>query len=168
MASKDPLQALTAALSVPADSKEQADLLAALRETLEAQPHPIPILCQTLLKTAASSNDSLLRRWVLELLHFGIARAPLSVDARTNRPSLPLVPFFSFSFSSIPTISLGRRLRRDSCTFFAAFVSDPFVIIVAVQSLDVLVGLLNDDSPWTVKVAVQSIAGAYPLLFRRL
>ncbi|KAI0292278.1 Symplekin tight junction protein C terminal-domain-containing protein [Russula brevipes] len=123
MASKDPLQALTAALSVPADSKEQADLLAALRETLEAQPHPIPILCQTLLKTAAGSNDSLLRRWVLELLHFGIARAPLSVDARTN---------------------------------------------LAVQSLDVLVGLLNDDNPWTVKVAVQTIAGAYPLLFRRL
>ena len=83
----DPLQALTAALSVPADSKEQADLLAALRETLEAQPHPIPILCNTLLKTAAGSNDSLLRRWVLELLHFGIARAPLSVDARTNRTS---------------------------------------------------------------------------------
>lgn len=94
MASKDPLQALTAVLSVPADSKEQADLLAALRETLEAQPHPIPILCQTLLKTAAGSNDSLLRRWVLELLHFGIARAPLSVDARTNRASLYLVPFF--------------------------------------------------------------------------
>jgi symplekin len=96
----DPLQALTAALSVPADSKEQADLLAALRETLEAQPHPIPILCNTLLKTAAGSNDSLLRRWVLELLHFGIARAPLSVDARTNRTSL-------FFFSPVP---LGRCL----------------------------------------------------------
>ena len=81
----DPLQALTAALSVPADSKEQAELLAALRETLEAQPHPIPILCSTLLKTAAGSNDSLLKRWVLDLLHFGIARAPLSIEARTNR-----------------------------------------------------------------------------------
>ena len=92
----DPLQALTAALSVPADSKEQADLLAALRETLEAQPHPIPILCNTLLKTAASSNDSLLKRWVLDLLHFGIARAPLSIEARTNRACFP----FSFIVSS--------------------------------------------------------------------
>jgi hypothetical protein len=90
----DPLQALTAALSVPADSKEQADLLAALRETLEAQPHPIPILCSTLLKTAAGSNDSLLKRWVLDLLHFGIARAPLSVEARTNRACF----FFLFLF----------------------------------------------------------------------
>ena len=90
----DPLQALTAALSVPADSKEQADLLAALRETLEAQPHPIPILCNTLLKTAASSNDSLLKRWVLDLLHFGIARAPLSVEARTNRACFLFSLFF--------------------------------------------------------------------------
>ncbi|KAH9983897.1 Symplekin tight junction protein C terminal-domain-containing protein [Russula compacta] len=119
----DPLQALAAALSVPADSKEQADLLVALRETLEAQPHLVPTLCNTLLKTAAGSNDSLFRRWVLELLHFGIARAPLAVDVRAS---------------------------------------------LAAQSLDVLTGLLNDDNAWTVKVAVQTLAGAYPLLFRRI
>jgi symplekin len=89
----DPLQALTAALNVSAGSKEQADLLTALRETLEAQPHPIPILCNTLLKTAAGWNDSLLRRWVLDLLHYGIARAPLPLDGRTNRV---------FSFFSLP------------------------------------------------------------------
>jgi symplekin len=100
----DPLQALTAALSVPADSKEQADLLTALRETLEAQPHPIPILCNTLLKTAAGSNDSLLKRWVLELLHFGIARAPLAVDTRTNRAS----PRFFFTHSSTAHASFCR------------------------------------------------------------
>ncbi|KAH9160770.1 Symplekin tight junction protein C terminal-domain-containing protein [Lactarius sanguifluus] len=96
MASMDPLQALTAALSVPADSKEQLRL---------------------------AQNDSLLRRWVLDLLHFGIARAPLAVDTRTQ---------------------------------------------LASRSLDVLAGLLNDSSPWTVKIAVQSFAGAYPLLFRWL
>ena len=102
----DPLQALTAALSVPADSKEQANLLTALRETLEAQPHPIPILCNTLLKTAAASNDSLLRRWVLDLLHFGIARAPLAVDARTNRAWLAL---FSPPYPSlVPLLSSTR------------------------------------------------------------
>lgn len=41
-------------------------------------------------------------------------------------------------------------------------------VVVALQSLDVLAGLLNDDNSWTVKVAVQTLAGAYPLLFRRL
>jgi len=101
----DPLQALGAALSVPADSKEQADLLTALRETLEAQPHPIPVLCNTLLKTAAGSNDSLLRRWVLDLLHFGIARAPLAVDAHTNREfsSFPSPPLYSPSLHLVRT-----------------------------------------------------------------
>ena len=36
------------------------------------------------------------------------------------------------------------------------------------QSLDVLAGLLNDDNAWTVKIAVQTFAGVYPLIFRRL
>jgi hypothetical protein len=106
----DPLQALTAALSVPADSKEQAELLAALRETLEAQPHPIPILCSTLLKTAAGSNDSLLKRWVLDLLHFGIARAPLLIEARTNRAcSIFAFPLVSLVYMLIVFEFRGAR-----------------------------------------------------------
>lgn len=40
--------------------------------------------------------------------------------------------------------------------------------LVAFQSLDVLAGLLNDGNAWTVKIAVQTLAGAYPLLFRRM
>lgn len=40
--------------------------------------------------------------------------------------------------------------------------------LVAFQSLDVLAGLLNDGNAWTVKIAVQALAGAYPLLFRRM
>lgn len=81
----DPLQALSAALAVPADSKEQADLLSALRESLEAHPHPIPILCTTLIKTVSGAGDSLLKRWVLELLQFAICRSSLTLEARTTR-----------------------------------------------------------------------------------
>lgn len=81
----DPLQALTAALAVQADSKEQADLLAALRESLEAHPSPIPILCTTLIKTVSGAGDSLLKRWVLDLLHFAICRSTLTLEARTTR-----------------------------------------------------------------------------------
>ena len=83
----DPLQQLSAALAAPTDSKEQADLLASLRESLEAYPNPIPILCTTLIKTVSSSGDSLLKRWVLDLLHFAICRSSLSVEARTQRAS---------------------------------------------------------------------------------
>ncbi|KAL4250329.1 hypothetical protein ABKN59_005891 [Abortiporus biennis] len=86
----DPLQALSAALAVPADSKEQAELLAALRESLEAHPGPIPILCTTLLKTVSAAGDSLLKRWVLDLLHFAICRSTLSIEARTQLASQSL------------------------------------------------------------------------------
>ncbi|KAF9221332.1 hypothetical protein BS17DRAFT_785211 [Gyrodon lividus] len=83
----DPLQALSAALAVPADSKEQADLLATLRESLEVHPAPIPILCTTLIKTVSGAGDSLLKRWVLDLLHFAIARSSLSQEVRTQLSS---------------------------------------------------------------------------------
>jgi symplekin len=84
----DPLQALSAALTVPADSKEQAELLAALRESLEAHPSPIPILCTTLIKTVSGAGDSLLKRWVLDLLHFAICRSSLTLEVRTSRQFL--------------------------------------------------------------------------------
>ncbi|KAI5992588.1 Symplekin tight junction protein C terminal-domain-containing protein [Pisolithus orientalis] len=83
----DPLQALSAALAVPADSKEQAELLAALRESLEAHPSPIPILCTTLIRTVSGAGESLLKRWVLDLLHFAICRSSLSLEVRTQLAS---------------------------------------------------------------------------------
>ena len=84
-ASLDPLQALAAALAVPADSPEQASLLASLRDTLENQQNRIPILCTALIKTIAGAGDSLLKRWVLDLLHFGLARSSLPLETRTQR-----------------------------------------------------------------------------------
>ena len=86
----DPLQTLSAALAAPPDSNEQADLLTTLRESLEARPQPIPILCTTLIKNVSGANDSLLKRWVLDLLHFAICRSPLSMEVRTNRQCLPI------------------------------------------------------------------------------
>lgn len=81
----EPLQALSAALAVPPDSKEQADLLAALRDSLEAHPNPIPILCTTFIKTVSAAGDTLLKRWLIDLLHFGICRSTLSIEVRTQR-----------------------------------------------------------------------------------
>ncbi|KIK99799.1 hypothetical protein PAXRUDRAFT_822333 [Paxillus rubicundulus Ve08.2h10] len=91
----DPLQALSAALAVPADSKEQADLLATLRESLEAHPAPIPILCTTLIKTVSGAGNSLLKKWVLDLLHFAIARSSLSQEIRTQLASQSVEPLAS-------------------------------------------------------------------------
>ncbi|KAJ3536396.1 hypothetical protein NM688_g6844 [Phlebia brevispora] len=86
----DPLQQLSLALAAPADSQQQADLLAALRESLEAFPSPIPVLCSTLLKTVAGPTDTLLKRWVLDLLHFAICRSSLTIEIRTQLASQSL------------------------------------------------------------------------------
>lgn len=81
----DPLQALQAALLAPANSKEQADLLATLRDALEKQPAPLPILVKTLIGIVGNSADSLLKKWVVELLQFSICRSTLSSEQRTQR-----------------------------------------------------------------------------------
>ncbi|TFY75979.1 hypothetical protein EWM64_g8033, partial [Hericium alpestre] len=86
----DPLQLLAAAVAAPADSQQQADLLATLRESLEAHPQPLPILCTHLVKTVSAPGDSLLKRWVLDLLQYAICRAPLPVETRTQLASQSL------------------------------------------------------------------------------
>src|SRR5258705_148840 len=62
----NPVDLLQKALTAPINSKEQADILAVLRETLENQPKPIPILLQTLINNLVNAADSLLKRWVLD------------------------------------------------------------------------------------------------------
>ncbi|TCD69615.1 hypothetical protein EIP91_006840 [Steccherinum ochraceum] len=80
----DPLQTLSQALACPPDSKEQAELLAALRESLEVNSNPIPILITTLFKIISGTGDTLLKRWVLELVHFAVSRSTLSLEARSQ------------------------------------------------------------------------------------
>ncbi|KAI0343250.1 hypothetical protein BDW22DRAFT_1356862 [Trametopsis cervina] len=92
----DPLKALSAALAAPADSHEQAEVLNTLREHLEAHPSPIPVLCTTLINTLSNAGDSVLRRWVLDLLHFAICRSNLSVEARTQLASQSLEALAGF------------------------------------------------------------------------
>lgn len=80
----DPLQTLQAAWSAPPNSSEQAELLTTLREALEIQPAPIPILSQTLINVVANTGDSLVKRWVLDLVHFAICRSSLTLEVRTQ------------------------------------------------------------------------------------
>ncbi|KAG6910030.1 hypothetical protein DXG01_013754 [Tephrocybe rancida] len=86
----DPLQTLQAAFSVPPNSKEQADILATLREQFEVAPAPIPILLSTLLSLVVNAGESLLKKWVIDLLHFAICRSSLSIDQRTQMASQAL------------------------------------------------------------------------------
>ncbi|KAG5647460.1 hypothetical protein DXG03_009391 [Asterophora parasitica] len=86
----DPLQTLQAALKEAPNSNEQAQLLATLREHLESAPGPIPILVGTLTGLIVNAGDSLLKRWVIDLLHFAICRSTLSLEQRTQMASQAL------------------------------------------------------------------------------
>ncbi|KAF8892079.1 Symplekin tight junction protein C terminal-domain-containing protein [Infundibulicybe gibba] len=100
----DPLQSLQAALAVPANSKEQADILATLRESLETHPAPIPLLLNTFLSFVVNAGDSLLKRWVIDILHFGICRSTLSMDQRTQMASQALDTLAQLIDDSNPSI----------------------------------------------------------------
>ena len=81
----DPLQALQAAYSVPPDSEEQSELLSNLRLNLESNPAYIPVLCSSLIRGIPGAHDSLLKRWTLDLVYYGIARENLLFEKRTDR-----------------------------------------------------------------------------------
>jgi len=83
----NPVDLLQKALTAPINSKEQADILAVLRETLENHPKPIPILLQTLINNLVNAADSLLKRWVLDLFHYAICRSALTLDQKTQSSS---------------------------------------------------------------------------------
>jgi symplekin len=84
----DPLSALQAALAAPANSKEQGDVLNSLRESLEKNPGPIRILVGTLMRNVVNADDSMIKRWVIELLHYGVSKAELSLDVKTQSQSV--------------------------------------------------------------------------------
>ncbi|KAJ4494142.1 Symplekin tight junction protein C terminal-domain-containing protein [Lentinula lateritia] len=90
----DPLQTLQAALNTEPNSKEQADLLASLRESLEAQPAPIRVLVPILISRVVNAGDSLLKSWVIDLFHYGLCRSSLSLDVKTQLSSQTLETLF--------------------------------------------------------------------------
>ncbi|KZP01587.1 hypothetical protein CALVIDRAFT_532363 [Calocera viscosa TUFC12733] len=81
----DPLQLLSSALSAPADSPLQADHLSELRVLLEKkQPSLIPIMISNLMPSTAVSVDSVLKRWVLDLVLFALGSQTLDYGTRTG------------------------------------------------------------------------------------
>ena len=79
----DPLEQLGAVANAPVNSAQQAEMLAALRESLEGHP-TLATVCSGFALGLLPGPDSLLRRWALDLVHFAIAKSALSTDARTK------------------------------------------------------------------------------------
>lgn len=86
-ASVDPLQLLQAALTASENTTEQADLLGSLRTILEQHATLIPILVHTLIRKVTDAEDSLLKRWIFDLLHFALGRSTLTIEQRTQSSS---------------------------------------------------------------------------------
>lgn len=61
-----------------------------------------------------------------------------------------------------------KPIVSNTTSFSGEYIVNFVSFTVAAQSLDVLVGLLYDPSPFTVKVVIQCFATVYPLLFRSL
>jgi len=81
----DPLATLRQALTLPADSPEQASVLSGLRETLENVPPNIPVLLlNNLVHTVQPQPDSLFKQWLFDLVWYVVCRAPMSIQERTR------------------------------------------------------------------------------------
>jgi hypothetical protein len=73
----DPLQALTAALSEPAETRAQADALLGAGTRFEDHPDKLPDLLTKLLPMVVDGGDSLLRAWTLDMLALTVGRSGL-------------------------------------------------------------------------------------------
>ncbi|KAL7425087.1 hypothetical protein Q5752_000775 [Cryptotrichosporon argae] len=78
----DPVQALTEALSLPAESAEQADALAAAGARFEERPEKLPNLCTQLLPMVADGGESLLRAWTLDMVALAVGRSSLKAEIK--------------------------------------------------------------------------------------
>ncbi|KAG9093472.1 hypothetical protein FS749_014324, partial [Ceratobasidium sp. UAMH 11750] len=83
--------AFNAALTAPAGSPEQIQILATLRTSLEQQPATIPIFLATLAaRILAQPGESIVKQWMMDLLLFGMTQAQIGVDARAQIASSTL------------------------------------------------------------------------------
>ena len=80
----DPLQALAAALTCPAETPAQADALISAGERFEEHPDKLPELCLQLLPMVVDGGESLLRSWTLDMVALAVGRSGLKVDVKLN------------------------------------------------------------------------------------
>lgn len=78
----DPVQALTAALSEPAESRAQADALLGAATRYEEHPDKLPELLTKLLPMVVDGGDSLLRAWTLDMLALTVGRSGLQGNVK--------------------------------------------------------------------------------------
>jgi len=135
----DPLQALSAALTCPAESSAQADALIAAGQRFEEHPDKLTELCVQLLPMVVDGGESLLRSWTLNMVALAVGRSGLKVDVKLN----------------------GRQS-------FIELLLHSWFSTVAQSSLDALNCLLAGNSVNTIKAVIPIFCTIYPIVFRLL
>lgn len=77
------------ALSSPAESEQQANILTEVKQAIEAEPSFLPVLYSTILSVAGRAGP-LLKRWIADIVEFTVARlavlpSPISPEQRAHR-----------------------------------------------------------------------------------
>jgi hypothetical protein len=80
---QDPYQALTVALAKPAETVDQVKALQVVSDLLEQQPAAVQTICLPLFEHIKNTGDTVLKRWVLERIAFGVGRSSLHMETKT-------------------------------------------------------------------------------------
>lgn len=116
----DPLQALAAALTCPAETSAQADALIAAGQRFEEHPDKLPELCMQLLPMVVDGGESLLRSWTLDMVALAVGRSGLKVDVKLNGAPYHRTKLISVAQSSLD--ALNRLLAGNSVSTIKAVI----------------------------------------------
>jgi len=111
----DVLILFSQALSQPADSESQADILNSVKTAIEHDPAYISTLYPTIVSvTARAGNGSLLKRWIADVVELVVARMAtisnaLSIDQRIQREFD--IPSISYQQHHLPSFLFWSPCR---------------------------------------------------------
>lgn len=85
--SSNPLEAFTSAITLPAESPQQAQALILAAQKFEDHPESLPALCGQLLPMVVDGGESLLRGWTLEMVGLAVGRSRLEGEVKISGES---------------------------------------------------------------------------------
>lgn len=147
-AANDPYSALQIALSLPTDSSAQSAALQKATQTFEASPALVEGLVLPLLDAVVAGEGEggvavggrELKTWLLDLLAFGLGRANLPLEIKTQ-----------IAVKSLSSLSVLMERYKEVSSSGSS--QDP-----------------SSASSWTsiIKLVIQCLSCAYPLIFRHV
>ncbi|KAJ9112124.1 hypothetical protein QFC20_002305 [Naganishia adeliensis] len=150
----DPYQALTIALSQPANSPAQAAALQATTQIFEAHPQQIEHIVLPLIDAIKGNPDSTLKRWVLQIVAFAVGRSHLLYETKLFKKVLPALSVIISDTSSPIVTKLAARIA--ACIYPMIYRS----IATATITSETLTKL---QQQWTLMTQIKTIIITFAL-----